>query len=97
MPTREILDSFWKDWDALTTEQRTTFLVAVRHFIEDLARGQGFRNGLRVKGVQGFPGVFEMTWADNGRATFSYGVSPHPGDTHIIWRRIGTHAIFRQP
>jgi len=40
--------------------------------------------GLRVKGAQGYPGVFEMTWADNGRAAFSYGVSPVSGDTHII-------------
>jgi len=97
MPTRETLGSFWTDWDALTAEQRNAFLVRVRHFIDDLIRGQGFRKGLRVKGVQGHPGVFEMTWASDGRATFQYGVSPHPGDTHIIWRRIGTHAIFRQP
>jgi len=45
--------------------------------------------GLRVKGAQGYPGVFEMTWADNGRATrissdgasvrtpYSASLSPH--------------------
>ncbi len=34
-----------------------------------------------------------MTWADDGRATFSYGKSDQPDDPHIIWRRIGTHDI----
>lgn len=89
MPTREILDTFWKDWDALTPAQQRLFLDAVRQFVDDLSRRQGFRTGLRVKGVRGRRGVYEMTWAPDGRATFSYGTSPHPGDTHIIWRRIG--------
>jgi hypothetical protein len=35
--------------------------------------GRGFRPGLRVKGVRGAAGIFEMTWADDGRATFEYG------------------------
>jgi hypothetical protein len=47
--------------------------------------------------VQGYPGVRELTWAPNGRATFEYGDELHPGDPHIIWRRIGTHGIFRKP
>jgi hypothetical protein len=47
--------------------------------------------------VQGHAGVWEMTWAPDGRATFHYGDEIRPGDPHIIWRRIGTHAIFRAP
>jgi hypothetical protein len=47
--------------------------------------------------VQGYPGVWEMTWAADGRATFEYGQEIYPSEHHIIWRRIGTHAIFRQP
>jgi len=47
--------------------------------------------------VQGYPGVWEMTWAPDGRATFEYGDELHPGEQHIIWRRIGTHGIFRKP
>ena len=34
---------------------------------------QGFRLGLRVKRVQGEWSLFEMTWAPDGRATFSMG------------------------
>lgn len=33
-----------------------------------------------------------MTWAADGRATFEYGQEIRPGEPHIIWRRIGTHA-----
>lgn len=97
MPTREILARFWKDFDALTADQQAAFIAAVEQFVEDLKGGEGFRNGLRVKGVRGHPGIFEMTWAANGRATFQYATSPRPGDTHIIWRRIGTHSILKNP
>jgi hypothetical protein len=38
-----------------------------------------------------------MTWAPDGRATFEYGDEIQPGEAHIIWRRIGTHSVFRQP
>jgi hypothetical protein len=37
--------------------------------------------GLRVKGVQGAEGVFEMTWADDGRATFEHGSAVHVEET----------------
>jgi hypothetical protein len=47
-----------------------------------------------VKGVQGAPGVFEMSWANGGRATFEYGREIRAGEPHIIWRRVGTHSIF---
>jgi hypothetical protein len=47
--------------------------------------------------VQGATGVFEMTWAPDGRATFQYGESKAGGEPHVIWRRIGTHDVFRSP
>lgn len=31
----------------------------------------------------------------DGRALFAYGDSPHPGDVHVIWLRIGTHDIYK--
>jgi hypothetical protein len=40
----------------------------VKKFVADLERGQRFRRGLRVKGVQGSPGLYEMTGAGDGRA-----------------------------
>jgi hypothetical protein len=97
MPTREVLASFWRDWDRPTPEQQREFLDALRGFVADLAGGEGFRRSLRVKGVKGARGVFEMTWAKDGRATFSYGRSMHPGEPHIVWRRIGTHDVLERP
>jgi len=97
MPTREIAESFWPGWDRLTHEQQKAFLLAVRKLVDDLRAGRGLRVGLRVKGVRGAPGVFELTWAPDGPATFSYGHSIREGEPHVIWRRIGTHEILREP
>jgi len=97
MPTREIAESFWPGWRRLTAEQQDAFLIAVEKFIEDLRVSRGFRPGLRVKGVRGAPGVYELTWARDGRATFSYGRSVVGDEPHIVWRRIGTHEILREP
>jgi hypothetical protein len=50
---------------------------------------------LGIERFAGHEGVFEFRWAPDGRALFAYGTSPHPGDVHIIWLRIGTHAIYK--
>ena len=97
MPTREILAGFWRDWDRLTSEQQRQFRAALAKFIEDLSRGEGFRSSLRVKGVRGVKGVYELTWAADGRATFEYGRSVRTGEAHIRWRRIATYEILREP
>lgn len=39
-----------------------------------------------------------MTWdMPNGRATFAYGDEQLRGESHIIWRRVGGHDIFKHP
>ena len=97
MPTYEKLPRFQQDFDQLLPEDKERFRQAVAKFIEDLDRGGGFRAGLRVRGIEGAPGVFEMTWAPNGRATFEYGPPLHEGQTHVRWRRVGTHAVLEKP
>lgn len=77
--------------------EKARFRTAVDKFIEDLRAGRPFRKGLRVKGVRGAEGVYEMTWADDGRATFQYGEKQIEGEPHVIWRRVGTHEIFGEP
>jgi hypothetical protein len=73
------------------------FLAAVKEMIEDLLLHRAFRPSLRVKGVQGHPGIFEISWAPDSRATFEYGNPVRADDAHIVWRRIGDHGIFKQP
>lgn len=96
MPTFERTPRFDKDWATLSDADRDRFRSTVQKFISDLRSGQ-FRPGLRVKSVESAPGVFEMTWAPNGRATWQYGPERRPGEPHVIWRRVGTHEIFPQP
>lgn len=99
MPTFEKLPRFTRDYDDLSDAEKTAFKVAVRKFIDDLSAGGKFRKGLRVKGVQGADGIYEMTWADDGRDTFEYGDSleGHDGEPHVIWRRVGTHDVLGNP
>jgi hypothetical protein len=96
MPTRDVLASFWRDWGELTPEQQREFRRALQKLSADLRPGR-FRAGLPVKDVQGAEGIFELTWASDGRATFQYGDELKRGEAHIIWRRVGTHDIFNAP
>ncbi len=96
MPTFAQTDRFRRDFAKLTALQKAAFRVAAARFVADLRTGQ-FRAGLRVKGIQGADGVFEMTWAEDGRATFEYGSPVRAGETHVVWRRVGTHNIFAMP
>ena len=96
MPTFAQTDRFRRDFAKLTAAQKGAFRTAAAKFVADLQSGS-FRPGLRVKGVQGAGGVFEIAWADDGRATFEYGSEVREGETHIVWRRIGTHDIFSRP
>jgi len=97
MSTREVLQEFLRDWEQLSSEQQHAFRAALAKFIEDLRARGGFRPGLRVKGLRSVAGVYELTWGRDGRATFSFGRSIVEGEPHIIWRRIGTHEILREP
>lgn len=93
MPTYDFTAGFRRDLDHLNDAQRRALRRAVAHFVADLKAGQ-FRAGLRVKGVQGMPGTFEMTWADDGRALFTYGPEVRPGELHVVWLSVGTHDIL---
>ena len=97
MPTYAWLARFGADFDSLSPSQQAAFLVAVTQFVEDLRGSRGFRKGLRVKGVKGAVGTFEMTWVADGRATFEYGDSVIERELHVIWRRVGTHAVLDRP
>jgi mRNA-degrading endonuclease YafQ of YafQ-DinJ toxin-antitoxin module len=97
-PTFERTSRFDKDMESLEPQDRGRFKEKVLDLlVPALKEHQDLPAGLRVKGVQGAPGVFEMTFAPDGRATFQYGDPLVEGEAHIIWRRIGTHGVFDQP
>jgi hypothetical protein len=98
VPTYRWLPRFRKDLEALSPEQREAFAKAVEEFVGALKQGRGrFPKSLRVHRIDGTEDVWSLSWAGDGRATFTYGDSIHPGEAHVIWRRIGSHGIYRAP
>jgi hypothetical protein len=89
----ELTPAFEGDWARLSPSERAKFREAVR---ADPAAP--WPKSLRVKNVEGAPGVWEMTWSfsgPDGRATFEWiEIDGEPG---IRWRRAGGHAIFGAP
>ena len=93
MPTHDENERFDREYFKLSAEQKLAFKRAVGEFVADLPT-RSFRPSLRIKGVAGRPGVYELTWARDGRALWRYGSGPNLHDVHIEWLRIGTHEIF---
>ncbi|RIK10743.1 MAG: hypothetical protein DCC49_02130 [Acidobacteria bacterium] len=93
MPTYEATEDFLRAYRRLDPSAREAFRRALARFIED-AKAREFRPGLRVKGVRGLPGCFEMTWASDGRAIFKYGPAVRAGEPHFVWVAIGGHSIL---
>lgn len=96
MPTFDALPRFLREYAKLTKAEREQFHLARAKFVQGLRSGQ-MAPGLRLGQLTGHPGVYELTWAPDGRATFTYGDEVRPGERHVIWRRIGGHEIFDEP
>ena len=81
MPTFERLPRFDREFRRLPRELQRAFLAMLPTFIEAVrASPPAFPPSLRVKRVQGTPGVWELTFAADGRATFAYGDEVLPGE-----------------
>lgn len=104
----EVTRSFEADYQKLTDREKGLFRAAVRRFNEacDAALERGDRprwpNTLRVKDVEGAPGVWELTWSfsgPDGRATWEWTTVDIDGEAvpAVRWRRIGGHSIFKNP
>jgi hypothetical protein len=95
-----VTDSARRDYARLPAHERELFDAAVPPFNEACDRhaagpAEPWPRSLRVRGVVGAPGIWEMTWSfagPDGRATFEW--IEIDGQPAIRWRRIGGHAIF---
>ena len=95
MPTYEFPESFYREFRKLPLAMQARFLAAVGELVAALrASPPEFPPSLRVKRVQGHAGVWEMTFAADGRATFEYGEPQREGEAHVKWRRIGDHSVL---
>lgn len=98
MPTYDPTPGFSRDYRRLSSERQRAFRAALQVFIAALrTQPPDFSPALRVKRVQGTRGVWEMSFAADGRATFEYGAEREPGVPHVIWRRVGDHSILERP
>lgn len=100
----ETTPAFDSDYRHLEPEYRAAFRAVVASkfapacdaFAADPARP--WPASLRVKSVTNAPGVLEMTWSfasPDGRATFE--LVTVAGELRCRWRRVGDHAVFREP
>lgn len=98
MPTFARLARFDRQFRRLPRELQRAFLAMLPLFIEALRSSPPeFPQALRIKRVQGTAGVWEISFAPDGRATFEYGNEVRPGEPHVLWRRVGTHDVLSDP
>ena len=106
MPTYEGLPRFWNDFEALNPMQQALVRRARDEFVGVLLRceAEGCRDRpkfpahLGVKPVRGFRGtILEFAWAGDGRCTWEHGTPREFGTFHIVWRRCGSHEIYKEP
>ena len=105
MPTYEVEPRFWNDYHRLTVAEQRMFRHAVEEFVgvlreweQERQRGiPRFPRRLGVTPMVNQPGIMELAWAADGRATWRYGTPRRPQTFHIIWRRIGSHDIYSDP
>jgi hypothetical protein len=98
VPTYEFPESFYREFRKLPLGMQARFLRAVAELVTGLQPSPPeLPPSLRVKRVQGHVGVWEMTFAADGRAPFEYGEPQRTGEAHVKWRRIGDHSILDRP
>jgi hypothetical protein len=98
MPTYSPRPRFLREHSRLSEEEKAALKRAVRQFVSDLRAGTGrFHPSLRVHRIDGRRRVWSLSFGADLHATFSYGPPQESGDAHIIWRRVGGHAIYREP
>lgn len=99
----EVADSFRADRKRLSKTERDLVAEVLRTFVEACDAyaadpAAGWPASLRVKDVEGAPGVREVTFNFSGpdlRATFEW--IQIDGGLAVRWRRIGGHRIFKNP
>ena len=100
--------SFASDHSSLTTAEKRLFRASVKKFNRACDRfvesgmSSGWPASLRVKKVEGAPGVWEMTWSfsgPDGRATWQWDTVEDENGKHpaVLWRRVGSHSIYKDP
>ena len=99
----EVTSSFRADRKRLAKWERDLVADALPAFVEACERyaadpASGWPDSLRVKDVDGAPGVCKVTFNSSGpdvRATFEW--VQIDGEVAVRWRHVGGHRIFSKP
>jgi len=99
----EVTEAFRADRRRLSDNERRLFAEVLPTFVAACDRyaanpTTSWPSSLRVRHVEGAPGVFELTWSfsgPDGRATFEW--IEVDGERAVRWRRIGRHGVFENP
>jgi hypothetical protein len=83
--------------EAFRTFIREQFIPAVKGYEEDVTHFS-WPKGLRYEHLNATRGIYAITRSfsgPDGRATFEY--ETFEGEIFLVWRRIGRHAIYKNP
>lgn len=97
MTTYECTPGFLREYGRLDRSQQAQFKAAAKVLAADLNDNRPPSRRLRVRKfnrTRGGADWRELTWAPNGRAFFLYGEPVKAGHQHVVWLRIGKHAVF---
>lgn len=96
-PTFDRLAQFKRDYVHLTPPQREQFRAAVKKFAAPLGTPPGDVGEPLVRELKNHPGFFELRYARDTRAIYTFGVAIRRGQPHVIWCRIGSDDDLDQP
>lgn len=98
------LPKFDSDYAKLSLEERAKFKAALKVFIsacnefEKSPAGYRWPASLRFEQITATKRIHAITWSfagPDGRATFHF--ESVDGEQFTVWRRVGRHAIYKNP
>lgn len=90
------VQTFWDTYSALPTDIKEQARLAFRRF-QDGAEQPPFHPSLRIRKMQGHPGIWEGHVTLQYVFTFHIERDPESEEIIYVFRNIGTHDIYRRP
>lgn len=97
-PTFDRLAQFKRDYAKLTRPQRESFRAAVKKFVAPFSTTPpGDFGQPLVQELKEHPGYYELRFAADTRAIYTFGQAIRRGQPHVVWCRIGSNDALDQP
>ncbi|HET7049475.1 MAG TPA: hypothetical protein VFI54_14525 [Solirubrobacteraceae bacterium] len=97
-PTFDRLAQFKRDYAKLTPPQRDLFRAAVKKFVAPFSTTPPGEFGQpHIRELKEHPGYYELRFATDTRAIYTFGEAIRRGQPHVVWCRIGSDGVLDQP